>query len=243
MRKIKSWTNFNEDATATGSSTAGAGAVSSATVGGLPGVAATSGSGDLGFPLYDKGKKTRTKKGNPSQVSDMRFLASAKGVTKVKESIEWSEFSKEDSETIKDSLQELFDNGFKLTMLKHDLDTETFDRTEDETASFQEEEIRISVHKMVQEKWYGNISIRCRFDKSEMTKKVMTLRGRGSDLTEEESKLVDEMDDICHQLINELNYKEGVCNIEWLIAGSGIGDEPRNINLNISITLNRHIYE
>lgn len=244
MKKIKSWKNFNEDATATASSTGGMGSVSPAAVGGLPGVGSTPGSGDLGFPLYDKGKKKKVKKGNPSQVSDMRFLAPAKGVTKVKESIEWKEFSEDEKEVIQDCLVDLTDVGFELRSLKHDVDTETYDKSEDETASFQDEEIRMSLHKLINQHWRGNISIRGKFNKTEVTKSVQTLRGGGNKLTDEEENLVRTVSDLTHQMINQLNYRDGYFDIYYQVAGSAMpSDEKRNINVNIHIVLNRHVYE
>ena len=244
MRKIKSYKLFIEDATATASSTGGVGAVSPAEVGGLPGVGSTSGSGDLGFPLYDKGKKKKVKKGKPSQVSDMRFLAPAKGIKKLKESIEWKEFSDDEREIIEDCLVDLTDKGFELTSLKHDVDNETYDKSEDETASFQDEEIRISLHKMISRTWTGNINIRGRFNKNEITKKVQTLRGGGDKLNKEEEELTETLSDISHQMINQLNYRDGHFDIYYQVAGSAMPyDKERNININVHIILNRHVYE
>jgi hypothetical protein len=244
MKKIKSWKNFNEDATATTSSTGGMGGVSPAAVGGLPGVGSTPGSGDLGFSLYDKGKNKKVKKGNPSQVTDMRFLAPTKGITKVKESIEWKEFSDDEKEIIQDCLVDLTDNGFKLTSLNHNIDVEKYDKSEDETASFQDEEIRISLHKMIESNWTGNINVRGKFNKSEITKKVQTLRGRGEKLTPEEESLVGSLSDLTHQMINQLNYRDGYFDICYQVTGSSREiNHPRYININVHIVLNRHVYE
>lgn len=78
MRHLKTYKSFNEDtggaATANASTTAGMGGVSNAQPGGLPGTFGTDGSGDLSFYL----KRRRRKKGNPSQVSDLRDLAPVK---------------------------------------------------------------------------------------------------------------------------------------------------------------------
>lgn len=76
MKHLKSYKLFLEDAVATASSCAGMGAVVSAQPGTLPGTTGTTGSGDVSFYLTS-GKKRR-KKGNPSQVSDMRDLAPVK---------------------------------------------------------------------------------------------------------------------------------------------------------------------
>jgi hypothetical protein len=241
MKKIKSFKVFLEDATASASSTAGAGAVSSASVSGLPGVAGTSGSGDLSFYF----KKEKRKKGGPSQVSDLRDLKPEKTtkVEDIKESIEWNEFSEEDKQNIENCLVDLTDMGFELNQLKHDIENETVDVNDDETASFQDEEVRIALHKIIKTNWTGNISIRGKFDKSEMTKSVMTLRGR-KDLTEEEEKMVEILDDITHKMINLLNYKSGSFTISYAVYGSAMPfNEPRNINVNIHIILNRHVFE
>ena len=70
MKHLKSYNKFNEDANITASSTAGMGAVVSAQPGALPGTTGTTGSGDISFYF----KKQKRKKGNASQVSDLRDL-------------------------------------------------------------------------------------------------------------------------------------------------------------------------
>ena len=83
MRYIKSYKFFNEDATAN-ASTAGMGSVSNAQTGSVSGMPGTIGSGDIEFYF----KKERRKKGNPSQVTDLRDLKDVK-TNKVKESNEY----------------------------------------------------------------------------------------------------------------------------------------------------------
>ena len=85
MKYLKRYDKFFEDgegggavagggvATANASNTAGMGAVVSAQPGAFAGTAGTTGSGDVGFVLGDDPKKKR-KKGDPSQVSDLRDL-------------------------------------------------------------------------------------------------------------------------------------------------------------------------
>lgn len=87
MKFIKSYKLFLEDGTAcvNASNTAGMGAVVASQPGLLPGTTGTTGSGDIPYYFLTKGKK-KVKNGNPSQVSDLRFLEPAKGITKVKES-------------------------------------------------------------------------------------------------------------------------------------------------------------
>lgn len=72
--RIKSFVKFFEDGVAAvnASTTAGAGGVVAPTVGQLPGVAADSGSGDLGFSLGVE--RLRRKKGTASEVTDLRDL-------------------------------------------------------------------------------------------------------------------------------------------------------------------------
>jgi hypothetical protein len=93
MKYLKLYQKFFEDgegggvATVNASNTTGMGAVVSAQVGPLPGVPGTSGSGDIGFGLGGvqtktpinsfngkKKKKDKDRKGDPSQVSDLRDL-------------------------------------------------------------------------------------------------------------------------------------------------------------------------
>ena len=82
MKYLKPYKKFNEDGNATVSaSTSGMGSVSAAQPGALPGTTGTEGSGDIGFTF----KKERRKKGDPSEVTDMRDLEPAKGITKVED--------------------------------------------------------------------------------------------------------------------------------------------------------------
>ncbi len=74
MRYLKSYKKFYEDggtATANASNTSGMGAVVAAQPGSLPGTFGTDGSGDVGVALKSNKKR---KKGNPSEVSDLRDL-------------------------------------------------------------------------------------------------------------------------------------------------------------------------
>ena len=72
MIRMKNWRMFLEDGVATvnASTTSGMGPVSNAVVGSTPGVPGDSGGGDTSV----KSDKTIRKKGNPSQVSDLRDL-------------------------------------------------------------------------------------------------------------------------------------------------------------------------
>lgn len=75
MRRLKSWRMFLEDGVAavSASTTGGMNAVTNAVVGALPGVGGAPGSGDVSSYLTDDEEK----KGNPSEVSDLRFLDGA----------------------------------------------------------------------------------------------------------------------------------------------------------------------
>ncbi len=88
MKYIKGYQKFFEDgvASANASTTAGAGPVSNAVVGSLPGVPDGSGSGDSTFTLggvatkqpIDGFSDASIKKGGPSEVSDARYLEPVK---------------------------------------------------------------------------------------------------------------------------------------------------------------------
>ena len=88
MKYIKGYQKFFEDGVASvnASTTSGAGPVSNAVVGSLPGVPAGSGSGDSTFTLGGVATKQpidgfsdgSIKKGGPSEVSDARYLEPVK---------------------------------------------------------------------------------------------------------------------------------------------------------------------
>jgi hypothetical protein len=231
-----------EDAVAT-ASTAGMGAISSAQPGALPGTTGVDGSGDKSTYLLSK-KGRGVKKGKPSEVSDMRFLEPAKGITKVKESINQKENLNIDQvRIVNDCLVDLYHMGFRLTTLEKDFydigDTPLFKiLTKNET----EDDIRISLHKMINVNWTGNISVRYEFDKSGITKKrVRTLRGSGSELTTDEKELTDIVDDSTRLLINMLEYNTGYFDISYLVAGSAMPEFQlfKTVNLNVHIGLSR----
>ena len=68
--RIKNWKKFLEDATVNASTTSGMGPVSNAVVGTTPGVPGETGSGDKSSSIAGNQRK----KGNPSEVSDLRDL-------------------------------------------------------------------------------------------------------------------------------------------------------------------------
>lgn len=221
--KIKRYKQFNEDAVAT-TSTSGMGGVVSAQPGSLPGTTGTEGT-DLTFTF----KKGKSKKGNPSQVTDLGDLEPAKTekIEDIKESInQKGNLNMDQIHIINESLSELYDMGFELTTLEND-------------GSDDDDNIRISLHKMINVNWTGNMTIKYEFDKNEITKKrLSTLRGSGSKLTTDEQELINLVDDISHTLINMLGYTKGIFDISYLVAGSAM-PVNRNVNVNIHIGLFR----
>jgi len=244
MRYIKSYKKFQENAVATASSTAGSGPVVSATVGSLPGVGAMDGSGDLGFVF----KKEKRKKGDPTKVTDMRDLAPAKGVTKV-EDIKESEMTLRprdpayDSETrnmINDCLIELYDLDFELGLMDYNKQ-----RNEEETGYFNQEELRISLNKTINEVWTGNMIIICKFNESGViSKDVMTLRASGKSLSQSEEELLYLVEEIAQKLIGNLDYEGGSFKIQWQVAGSAMPyNSERNISVNVHFSLESNLKE
>ena len=249
MRYIKSYKKFQENAVATASSTAGSGPVVSATVGSLPGVGVMDGSGDLGFVL----KKEKRKKGDPTKVTDMRDLAPAKGVTKV-EDIKESEMSIRprdpayDSETrnmINDCLIELYDLDFELGLMDYNKQRNSVDLDEEETGYFNQEELRISLNKTINEVWTGNMIIICKFNESGViSKDVMTLRASGKSLSQSEEELLYLVEEIAQKLIGNLDYEGGSFKIQWQVAGSAMPyNSERNISVNVQFSLENNLKE
>lgn len=240
MKRIKRYKDFLENATADASSTAGMGAVSSAQPGSVAGTFGTTGSGDIGFVF----KKEKRKKGNPTQVTDMRDLAPAKGITKVddiKESLTLRKrdpkYDDEVTSTINDCLAELYDIGFELSDVSYSKDRLSMDLDDEETGYFDDEELRISVHKMVNETWKGNIQSRIIFNRENISdKSIRTMRG--TPMSKSEEQLSDICEEIALRMINLLDYKNGNLDIYWQVAGQAMPlNEPRNININVHFIL------
>lgn len=238
MKKIKSYKQFHENATASASGTAGMGGVSAAQPGGMPGTTGTTGSGDIGFTM----KKEKRKKGKPSEVSDMRDLAPAKNITQLKESLDFShripELNSDIKSIVNECLSELTDEGFELNMLKYDNNRESVEIDEDDSGEFIQEELRISLHKVVSMIWTGNMSLRGNFKEEVEEIKTYTLRASGKELTEEENNLLEMVRVASLRLRDYLEYQSGVFNISWIVAGSGMPwNSERAINLNVDFTL------
>jgi hypothetical protein len=231
MKKIKTWSQFRENAASTASSSTGAGGVSSAQVGALPGTPGVPGSGDNSFYMLDK-KGKKIKKGSPSEVSDLRYLEPAKGITKLKES---QEIETEKKALANEILYDLKSDGFEVTLLSFAEDREWFDADEGEKDYFDYEEVLIGLHKTLNIKWMGNISIRYKFDKNGITdKRISSIRN----ISEKEQKVVDEVEYAALQLINQLDYDNGTFSVSFDAIGSAMPwNETRMLNNNINITL------
>lgn len=240
MRHLKKFKAFLEDGTAAATATtAGMGAVSSSQPGSLAGTTGTSGSGDISFYMLDK-KGKKIKKGNPSEVSDMRYLEPAKGITKLKESY------LEDNDAkivVEECLQELYDMGFEINEYKVDRNDEEYDVDDDTQGKFKSEEIRISLFKQVEKVWRGNLNLRYNFDKNEVYRKHTSTLRPGGELEKYESEIVEVSEDASIKLINHLNYTLGILTIYFQAPGQAVNwNKERHINVNIHIVLNRNVY-
>jgi len=249
MRYIKSYKKFQENAVATASSTAGPGPVVSATVGSLPGVGAMDGSGDLSFYLRTKSKR---KKGKPSEVTDLRDLAPAKGVTHVKESDVTigirprdPAYDPETLNMINNCLVELYDQYFELNFMDYNKQRNSVDLDEEETGYFNQEELRISLNKTINQVWTGNMIIICKFNESGViSKDVMTLRASGKSLSQSEEELLYLVEEIAQKLIGNLDYEGGSFKIQWQVAGSAMPyNSERNISVNVQFSLENNLKE
>jgi hypothetical protein len=248
--KIKRFRDFLENATTSASSSAGMGAVANATVGGAPGTATLSGSGDVSFYMLDKRKR---KRGNPSQVCDMRDLGPSKGITKV-EDIKESEmtirprdpaYDQKTRKMIDNCLAELYDLDFELTMMDYNKQRNSVDLDEEETGYFNQEELRISLNKTINQVWTGNMIIICKFNESGViSKDVMTLRASGKSLSQSEEELLYLVEEIAQKLIGNLDYEGGSFIIQWQVDGSAMPyNSERNISVNVQFSLENNLKE
>ena len=249
MRYIKSYKKFQENAVATASSTAGSGPVVSATVGSLPGVGAMDGSGDPSFYLRTKSKR---KKGKPSEVTDLRDLAPAKGVTHVKESDVTigirprdPAYDPETLNMINNCLIELYDQDFELNFMDYDIQKHSVDLDDEETGYFSQEELRISLNKNIQDVWHGNMTITGKFDDNGIiSTDISTLRGSGKSLNKFEQSLFDLVEEISQKLLGNLDYEKGSFRISFEVAGSAMPYAwSRNISVNVHFSLESNLKE
>jgi hypothetical protein len=239
VKKIKRYKEFLENAVSTASSTAGMGAVTAAQPGALAGTTGTEGSGDVGFTF----KKEKRKKGDPSQVTDMRDLAPAKGITKVEDIKESYRLTEEETSLVEDCLAELIDMEFEINKVNTDSEDQEYDIDDDTQGNFKSQEIRISLFKQVEKIWRGNLQLRYSFNKNEVyNKRISTLRPN-KELEDYESEIVDVVEEASYKLINHLEYTSGDLMVEFLVAGSAMPyDKLRNININVHIILDRNLY-
>lgn len=240
MKHLKKYKSFLEDGTsAATATTAGMGSVSNSQPGALAGTTGTSGSGDISFYMLDK-KGKKIKKGTPSEVSDARYLEPAKGITKVKE----SKLGDEETNVIRECLQELYDMGFEDNEYSLDSEDEEYDIDDDDYGTFKSQELKISIYKQIEKVWRGNLNLRYDFDKDEVYRKdISTLRPGGKELEIQESEIVEVAEDACHKLINHLEYSYGSLTIYFEAPGQVVNwNKQRFINVNIHIVLNRNVY-
>jgi len=241
MKHLKRYKAFLEDGTATATATtAGMGSVVSAQPGALPGTTGTTGSGDVSFYMLDK-KGKKIKKGTPSEVSDARYLAPAKGITKVKESYKLTE---EENSLVEDCLVELIDMGFEMKEYKIDSEDEEYDIDDDTQGSFKSQEIRISLFKQFKKIWRGNLNLRYSFDKNEVYKKNISTLRPNRELEDYESEIVDAVEEASHKLINHLEYTSGDLMVEFAagFAMTYSESESSYISINVHIILRRNLY-
>lgn len=250
MKYLKKYKSFFEDGTAavSASSTAGMGAVSAAQPGALAGTTGTEGSGDLGFVF----KKEKRKKGKPSQVSDMRDLAPAKGVTHVKESDVTigirprdPAYDPETLNMINNCLVELYDQDFELNFMDYDIQKHSVDLDDEETGYFSQEELRISLNKNIEDVWHGNMTITGKFDDNGIiSTDISTLRGSGKSLNKFEQSLFDLVEEVSQKLLGNLDYEKGSFRISFEVVGSAMPYAwSRNISVNVHFTLENNLKE
>ena len=248
MKYLKLFTQFKENA-ATTATTGGMCAVSAAQPGGLPGTTGTEGSGDPGFTF----KKEERKKGDPTEVTDMRDLAPAKDITKV-EDIKESDvgirirprdpaYDPKTLNMINDCLIELYDLDFELTMMDYDKQRFSVDLDDEETGYFDQEELRISLNKNINEHWTGNMIVNCKFDESGIwSTDISTLRARGKSLNDNEQSLFDSVDEISQKLLGNLDYEKGSFRISFEVVGSAMPyDSSRNTSVNVHFILENNL--
>ena len=246
MNKLKSFRDFLENAAVSASSTAGSGPVVSATVGSLPGVGSMDGSGDISFYFKTKAKR---KKGKPSEVTDLRDLASSTEVTHVKESDvaggiipRHPDHDPVTRNMIDTCLVELYDLDFELVFMDYHMQKHSVD-LDDEVGYFDQEELRISLNKNIQDIWHGNMTITGKFDESGIISTyISTLRASGKSLNKFEQSIFDLVEEISQKLLGNLDYERGSFRISFEVAGSAMPYAwSRNISVNVHFTLENNL--
>lgn len=182
--------------------TAGMGDITNAVVGDLPGVSGASGSGDVTVVS----KRVKRKKGNPTQVTDLRDLDDVK-TNKIEESIiiGGDEIDEYDLNIIKDSMIELNDLGFKIIKIYKNGLTDT-------------EKIFITL-ELNTTKMNRGIILHYFFNKDNVMDKSEKRLGKIGQKKVEynpnefERKVVNTIEYISHQLINMLDYYDAIIDI------------------------------
>ena len=231
MRYIKRYSKFFEDggtACASASSSAGMGAVSSASPGAVAGTTGTTGSGDIGFVLgYDPKKKR--KKGNPSQVSDLRDLKEvetekADGSIEIKESVEEG---REEHEDIKWALIDFVDQGFDLRIKKYDDPEEIQEMTIAMNVYLPADEDLITgnneIKGSIEDGNIGDLKVKTIFNPTELLRSVSSLNGKDREWTES-------LESACLRLIDLEGYDHASFRIDKTRIPSS-----ENVSVNIHI--------
>ena len=201
MKYIKRYKIFKEDATEN-ASTSGMGSVFNAQPGSISGIPDTIGSGDIDFYF----KKEKRKKGNPSQVTDLRDLKDVK-INKIKESIEFT-----DDEIIKESLIDLIDDGFVIQNITHNTNWHDFIN--------ECYVIELRGYKKSKFVFREDVNINYNFDKNDITKNEVNIYKNGNRkervLNDHEIYLTEMCDESAHQLINQLEFERGFFKINYV---------------------------
>jgi hypothetical protein len=130
-------------------------------------------------------------------------------------------------------------------MMDYNKQRNSVDLDEEETGYFNQEELRISLNKTINQVWTGNMIIICKFNESGViSKDVMTLRASGKSLSQSEEELLYLVEEIAQKLIGNLDYEGGSFIIQWQVAGSAMPyNSERNISVNVQFSLENNLKE
>jgi hypothetical protein len=137
----------------------------------------------------------------------------------------------------------LYDLDFELTMMDYDKQRFSVDLDDEETGYFDQEELRISLNKTINEHWTGNMIVNCKFDESGIwSTDISTLRARGKSLNDNEQSLFDSVDEISQKLLGNLDYEKGSFRISFEVVGSAMPyDSSRNTSVNVHFILENNL--
>lgn len=248
MKHLKKYSKFFEDGDSgsgdVSSNSTSMGGVISAQPGDIPGTFGTDGSGDIGFTF----KKSKRKKGSPSEVSDLRDLEGVKinKVDDINESISVDNFTQNEIESIRDSILDLSDMGFKIIELKKSIDKNDIEVDDGVYSTFQQNRISISLIDEIENKWTGNLNINYIIEKGEVVdKSITTLRPSGKKLSKLESSILDEVYDACYRIINMIDYETCKFSIKFREsdkASNWSSSKSENSNVSIDIKFDENVY-